>query len=210
MRTASTFAALAATLLLAAPAGAQAPEPLPSPTFFFSCVNDTKVQNRENALAWSETAPTTSYTAGGGCGSADPGPWSGRLAGTKVDGFFGGTYGGRIQAINIELHTLLLPRARVPADIGVSLQLRVDGEDILGGPRTFRMAGEPSESGLTDRYRLSITNLDIPEGAPDRPIEIQFSSQFLDYQHAWVWGATEVPGHVQMNPARPWAPRVRA
>lgn len=207
-------ATVLAGLALATPAAAQTPAPLPSPTFFFECVEGgLKVQNRTTTQSWSETKPAASYRDGAGCGSADPGLYGGRVASTKMDAELGGLYDGAITSMNIDLYSLVAQRARVPADLGARVELLVDGDSVLGGPQTFRITPESTNGtpDVADRYRIAISGLDLPAtpGVP-REIKLIVSSQFLDYQHAWVWGASEVPGSVQLNPAKLSGVKIKA
>jgi len=206
--------AAAGSLALASPA-------LAAPTkYYFGCVGPTKVQNAE-AEAWSTTAPSASFQSGAGCGSADLGALSGREDGVKQDFYAGGKHTGAIEAINVEVHSLLLTRLRARPDPGLQVELIVDGEDVLGGPADFRVEPVLSSTGLTEAYRFSIANpaefdeegnelprVPLVSGTGEHTISLRFSPRFLDYQNIWVWGATEVPGHVEINPATLTAPTV--
>lgn len=209
MRTLSAL--LLAVLAFAAPAAAQtpAPAPVPGPSFFFSCVGDNKLQNGTTTVAWSETKPAASFQSGAGCGIADPGLFTAPVAGQKADGIFGGAYDGpEIKTLNVELYSLLVQRARVPADLGAETELLVDGE-VVAGPISFRIVPETTGGtpDVADRYRFSLNGLSIPAGKHD--IQLRVTSEFLDYQHGWVWGASEIPGGVQVNPLKAFAPKLK-
>ena len=214
-------AAAAAALI---PAAAQAA----STTYYFSCVGPTKVQNAEVA-DWSTTAPATSYTAGGGCGTADPGIFTENPFGdVSADFLAGGKHTGPIQSLTVNIDSLLLSQARVPEDIGAEATLVVDGKDVLGGVAAFRPKPVVSATGLTERFTFTFGrspefvvdengdpvldedgNEVVIPAAPlvpadgEHTVAIRFSSAFIDYNNVWVWGATEIPGHVVVNPDAP-------
>lgn len=201
-----SLAMIAGTLAIAGSAQA-------SPTYYFSCVGGSKVQNNQ-AQDWSTTKPTASFTSGAGCGSVDPGLLTTAEDGVEFDFYGGGKHTGPINTLNVELHSLLLSQLRVPATIGAEVELLVDGEDVLGEVMAFRAPTQTSSTGLTQAFRFSIAReLEFDEEGnelPRRPlvasagehtVELRFSSAFLDYQNLWVWGASEVPAHVEIDPA---------
>lgn len=207
------LAVIAGTLAFAGSAAA-------SPAYYFTCVGDSKVQNNQ-AQDWSTTKPAASFTSGAGCGSVDPGLFTTSLEGAEFDFYGGGKHTGPIGAINVELHSLLLSQLRVPATIGAEVELLVDGVDVLGEVKSFRAPTQTSSTGLTQTFRFSIAReLEFDEEdneLPRRPlvatggehtVELRFSSAFLDYQNLWVWGASEVPAHVEIDPAALSDPQV--
>lgn len=209
------LAVIAGTLALAGSAVA-------APTYYFSCAGDSKVQNNQ-AQDWSTTKPAVSFTAGAGCGSADPGLFTTAAEGVEFDFYGGGKHTGPISTLNVELHSLLLSQLRVPATIGAEVELVVDGENVLGEVKEFRAPTQTSSTGLTQAFRFSIAReLEFDEegnelprrplvaGAGEHTVELRFSSAFLDYQNLWVWGASEVPAHVEIDPAALSDPQVFA
>ena len=204
---------LAAAVLVATPAHA-------GTKYYFACTGDAKVQS-DQAETWTTDAPTDSFQSGAGCGSADVGAFSGRQSGHEVDFFGGGTHTGAIQAVNVELHSLLLTRLRVAPAPGMEVELTVDGKDLIGPDVVFRPTPVLSSTGLTEAYRLSIAypsetdedgnELPAPpliESTGEHTISIRISSAFVDYQNVWVWGATEVPSHVEFDPVSLSSPTV--
>lgn len=196
---------------------ALAPPALAGPKYFFSCTGDSKVQNNQ-AQDWSTTAPAASFQSGAGCGSVDPGLFTTSIEGQEMDFYGGGKHTGPIESLNVELHSLLLSQLRVPPTIGAEVQLLVDGEDVLQGAEdgsvAFRAPTKTSSTGLTQSFQFSIAREaefdeegnELPRpplvaGTGEHTVELRFSSAFLDYQNLWVWGATEVPAHVEIAPA---------
>lgn len=211
MKRLALAAATAAALVTAAPAAA-------GPQYYFSCVADSKVQNNQ-AHDWSTTKPSASFQSGAGCGTLDPGIFTTRSANQKMDFYGGGKHTGPINAINVELHSLLLSQVRVPDDMGVEAELLIDGEDVLEGVKEFRITPVTSATGLTQAFTFSFARepqfdengeelpaRPIVAGTGDHTIEVRFSSMFIDYQNLWVWGASEIPAHVEINPAALSAP----
>lgn len=200
-------AAAASAAVLAAPAAA-------APTFYFGCTDGMKYQGNL-AQTWSETKPAASFQAGAGCGSADLGPLQNKLADNEVDFYGGGSYTGAIQAINVELHSLLVSQARSRPDPGVVGELVIDGNVVLTSA-DLRITPTLSSTGLTEKYVFSFSNKK-PAGATVAPplagdgahkVEIRFSPRFADYQNVWVWGASEVPANAEINPAVLASPKI--
>lgn len=191
---------VAASLGIAAPATA-------GPTYYFECVGQTPIQNRENETRWSQARPTASLRDGAGCGQADPGVRSG----SGYDGRFGGParHGETLHALNFELHSAVLPPVRTkPLPLRVSLT--VDGE-YYGPLSTFRVVPVRSPHGLSETIRFSIVGLNVENDlGVGHIIRFSVESPFVDYTHAWLYGAAEVPAHVEINPEVPTEPRIAA
>lgn len=214
MRILSLAAALA--FALAAPAAAQTtPPPVerPGPQFFFECTGPTKLQNNERNKKWSLVPPAISYTAGGGCGYLDPGPIIGTRSNTPYDASFGGTYGGQIEDMTVELHNLVLGQARLSQDTPLKVRLLVDGDELLDQttPPQINVAPEMSSSGLSEKLVFSITNIKLPALQPgdERTIVLDVGSPYLDAHNAFVWGATEIPANVAINPVKLLGPKIK-
>lgn len=206
-------AALVAALLAAAPAHADT-------KYYFACTGGAKVQN-DQPETWTTTAPAASFTTGAGCGSVDPGPMSGTQSGQKLDFLGGGKHTGPVQAINVELHSLLLTHTRATRTPGMNVQLTVDGQELLDGEAVVRVTPEASSTNLTEAYRLSIARApeyddegnELPAppliaGPGEHTIGLSFSGGFIDYSNIWVWGAAEVPSHVEIDPVALTGPTV--
>lgn len=212
MRSLPLLAAGLASLALAAPAAAA--DPLPTTSFFFTCQGPTKVQNAE-AKGWSTTAPATSFTAGAGCGSVDPSVAKNRAGGVDADFLTNGTYTGTIQSINVEVHSLLLSQARALPDFPGEFELTIDGEQVVFD-NTTRIAGQVSSTGVSEKFVFSFSRAK-PAGATEAPplagpgahtIAVRFGSRTVEYNHLWVWGASEVPAGLTVNPAKLSAPKI--
>lgn len=220
MRRTLIAAAGLASLVLVAPAAAQTTDPPPPTSYFFQCTNPAKVQNLEKAV-WGTTAPTASFQSGAGCGSADPGLLVTQFGVgpvlTNVDFYGTGEHTGPIQAMNVELHSLLLSRARVPADIPGVFELIIDDQEVVLAEGTPRIGFVTSSTGATEKLVFSFARkkkageavaAPLAAGPGKHTVQVRFSSNTLDYQNAWVWGATEVPARVEIDPAKLSSPKV--
>lgn len=205
---AAAVAATAAAAVLAAPASA-------GEFRYFDCPNAVKVQNVGmivNDPTWSSAKPTGSFTAGEGCGYADT-TLGGTGPETIYDGIFGGNYAGAIDAINVELHDLLLTQASLSSDVPFSARLTIDGEELTD-PAGAPVVAQPtiSSTGLSQSVRFSFSDLDLPElpNEGERRIVITIDQSYLDTAAAWVFDAAEVPAHAEIiadtdlqKPAKP-------
>lgn len=207
------LAALVAAALITVPAHA-------GTKYYFACSGPSKVQN-DQTVTWTTTAPAASFATGAGCGSADPGPLSGTQSGQKLDFVGGGEHTGPIQALNVELHSLLLTHTRALRTPGMNVQLTVDGNELLDGEAIVRVVPVASSTNLTEAYRLSIARApeydDAGNELPTPPlvagpgkhtVVLTFTGGFIDYSNIWVWGASEVPAHVEIDPAQLSSPTV--
>lgn len=195
--------ALAALAAAGAPAQAQTVEPEKT-TYFMTCGGPTKVQNINGAAgmvpSWSTTAPAQSFTAGAGCGFADP-PLTATTAPNEFDGYFGGSHAGAIERAEIEAHSLLLSRARAGATSSIRLRLFVDGSEVFNNMIEAKTP-IPSSSGASESFKFDVTGLKIPKGAANRPIYVVLGAAGQSAQ-AWVGGATEVPTKVTFTAPLP-------
>lgn len=204
------LAVLAAAILPAAAAQA-------GPTYYFTCPDQNKAQQQTPA-AWSPTAPTASYQSGAGCGMLDVGLFdSSTTSDALMDFTGGGTYTGAIDTLTLELHSLLLSQARAPvATPGMVAEITVDGKLITDPTAVIRVTPEKSSTGLTEAYRVTFvreplvdedtgeeTPVPLVAGTGPHTVNIRFTSNFLDYSEVWVWGASEIPSHVEFNAAAP-------
>lgn len=199
--------ALAAGLFAAAPAAAQQEEPeipRPGPSYFFECSGPTKVQNLEASKSWSLEPPAQSFQEGAGCGTADAGVVRGTRSNTAWDASWGGRYAGPLEDMTIELHDLVLGQARLGQEMPLKVRLMIDGEEMLPAEDEIEVATYPemSETGLTEKIVFSIYNIGLPAlpFGMEREIIIDVGSPYIDYSHAFVWGASEIPAGVQINP----------
>jgi hypothetical protein len=182
----------------------------------FGCTGDTKYQG-DQAPTWSTTKPAASVQSGAGCGSLDLGPVQDDVNGHRVDFVGGGTHDGEIRSVTVELYSLALSQARVPADYPGIFTLSIDGEEVARD-ETSRIAGEKvNTGGGTEKLVFSFSHAvptDEETGEPTGPapslagpgkhtISVSFTSRTVEYQNLWVWGTSEVPAGVTINAATP-------
>lgn len=207
-----------ASLALAAPAAAQTTEPLPVTGYWFACTGPQKVETANPV--WGTTKPAASFTAGAGCGFLDPGPQPGAVVnGRSLDFVGGGKHTGPIQAITVELHSLATGRVRVPPDVPFIAELSIDGQVVATSADNPRITPVTSSTGASESYTFSFARRKpsgqpvappLAAGAGEHTVSVRFTSRTVEYQHTWVWGATEVPAGVTVNPAKLSGPIVLA
>lgn len=226
---------LCAALAIAAPAAADHGGIHPTvraERTYFHCAGPTKVENvnlvASGPTPWSTTAPAGSYTAGNGCGAADPAVQGAGLA-TLYDAVFSGTYTGNIRDMTLELHNLVLSRARQAATFQVRVRMLIDGEPALPetAGRVVTVTPILSSTGATELFQISIPKLgcsrdifdadgklvDVKtdglvtengDGISEHSIQIAIDSP-APQASAWVWDATEIASGITFNPTAPLA-----
>ena len=216
-----------ATLAPAPVATEPTPEPTPTETTpppfvpdlrtertYLACNGANKVQNNEGQVAWNTTKPATSYTAGGGCGSADPG----LLINTADDGgadlVATGTYTGNLDKISVHLHTIDGPYSRsgvFPVTVGT--QVEVDGVIVFeSGADGIELDAVRSSTGATALAEYTITNLNrlASTDLKEHEVIVRVATHFSDDANAWVWGASEIDSGVTFNPTAISGVKVKA
>lgn len=214
------------------------------PTFrservYFHCNGATKVQNVNWFLgtdtSWDTTPPAQSLQQGGGCGHAD-GAFYGTSPNTPYDAVFVGTFTGNISSMTLELHNLLLSRARAGATYDIGLRVSIDGEHLFGTGTTqgrrITMTPVLGNSGLTEMMRFSVGAIGCARevkdaegrvinvitdgvatedgnGQMEHEIVVTVDQWFLDRFAAWVWDANEVPSGITFNASTLATPTVQ-
>ncbi|WP_108667369.1 hypothetical protein [Euzebya rosea] len=219
----TTIIALFAIAALALPASAtpQPGEPGFEPTLrteqtYFHCASPVKVQNVDaiqgNTPSWDTTAPTTSFTAGGGCGFYDN-----ILSGTALNGptnsaIWTGTFTGNLDSIGVELHRLLAGAGGSVTFPALVMTLTVDGNVLYDGDVDGFMWIE-SSTGASESATMTFTDLGFltehGDGTIERTITLQVDS-YNEAQTAWVFDASEVPAGLTFNPEDATFPTVKA
>jgi hypothetical protein len=209
MKTMIHAALIAALAGLAGAGAARAAGPVET-KLYFHCANSQnaptplKVQNLGTVTgypSWNGTAPTTSYTAGGGCGTADPGPAEGTAPRNLYDGVFAGTHGGAIDKMRFELHSLVLSQARntPQSTLRVKIRFGAANDTFAAAPavaeRTVSVTPEKSATGATEVFKFTLDELEIPADAASRVISLTIATD-LTYANAWVFDATEIASSV--------------
>lgn len=173
---------------------------------------------------FTEEAPAGSFTAGEGCGLHERSDSQGIQQDNINDFTFTGFTDGNLDTIAVELHDLNVSPNRTAEEIQLDIRLTIDGDSPFGtesgesaaGPYTaptfvpVMVTPVVSDTGATVSYQFTVTGLDEvlgtadDEGVSDQFYEVKFSiNSPLDGVHAFVWGATEIPAGVTINPAEP-------
>lgn len=185
---------------------------------YYECIGANKVQNVEilqgRTPTWTKTAPTTSFSAGGGCGTADSALTNTGTPSNGHDGVWAGTFKGNLDSLTMEFHEID-STSRIDNRKSLLLWVQVEGADRI--PRTttatIQVIGTRSSTGLSIKYEVTLTDLElvneIGSGDAERDIMISIRNN-ADYPGAWVWGATEVPSGITFNPKTPAAYKVKA
>ena len=203
--------ALVVTALLAAATPAVASTDPAAPTLrtekvFFHCSGgaNNKLQNTEVAQGriptWNTTAPTTSFTAGGGCGHYDN-ILSSSAATRPTDAQWAGTFTGNLDRLTLELHRLL-PTSGASLPNRITLEVLVDGVSEFTGPVNFTTTA--SSSGAWHSTFITLDKIGLAkepgDGTKARTVQVNVAS-FNETQSAWVFDASEVPAGIEFNPA---------
>lgn len=228
------------------------------PTFrqervYFHCNGDTKVYNA-NWLAqaggeaayvpWNTTPPPGSVTTGAGCGGADVG----QISNEFYDVVFLGTFTGNLRDVTVQLDEFIVNQMRENVtDVRLRVYGEIDGEPIFPGGtpdtgytgRTVTVTPTRVNSGATDRYIFSITNLGYAIDIFDEDgnlIDVETGGMALENGNGvnehylrllvgidsffgedpptgtttWVWDTTEVPSGLTFNPSGLAAAKVAA
>lgn len=166
--------------------------------------------------------PTTSFTAGGGCGWVDEPLFNGVYQSTPysfdVSGFFESV---NPKTMTVELHDISASTMRDTGETTVDVRLTIDGHSPFGFEETTNVSGDPfqspvpasitleavpSSTGVSDALIFTVIGLDenLPADffKPGTGTFHQVALTFdfgLDGYHAMVWGASEVPASVKFN-----------
>lgn len=229
----STSIALAALLAAGGLAleGETTPE-LGTERVYAHCGATQKVSNVEGGtpFAMDTTAPAASFTAGGGCGTADV------VLTDAVEGETGefleltGTFTGHLDSLTLELHMIdagivrasqTAPTGEVPNpgdpvpaiafdEIYAETEILIDGGLGGGWIGEARYPAERSDTGASVRMLLTLTDIPLTGEGDDGEHTITIKVKTADYYNGdsggWVLDATEVPTGVTFNPAvEDWA-----
>ena len=213
-------------------------------TVYFHCAGQTKVYQADwtaslsaYAVPWNTSAPSESVQDGAGCGGAD---WGG-TSNPAYDPVFRGDFTGNLSSLTVRLHQLVTGNARQTATESLRVWGDIDGVAIFpAAGRKVTVTPVRSNSGATDLYEFTITNLGFyEEGVDDAGnaytrsgglateagdgVNVHtltlgvgldgaaFSTDVANYKAtAWVWDTTEVPSGLTFNPAAPAGASVAA
>ena len=202
-------------LTLSAPAAAEHGDIHPttrSQRTYFNCAGPVKAQNVAYAQGtvpgWDTTAPTTSVTAGGGCGYFENavGGWLGNTE-TTLDSIWEGTFTGNVDSITVELHSIYAAAARVSGPYILRASLFIDGVDVINPDNPqISVAPVPSSTRLSEKLSFTLSGIDLltedGDGTTQRTFRLIIRS-VGEEQSAWVWDTTEVPAGLTFNPDTP-------
>ncbi len=197
------------------------------------CGDTQKVSNVEGGtpFAADTTPPAASFTAGGGCGTADVvlSPVENE-AGEFLE--FTATHTGELDALTLELHMIDAGIVRVsetaptgelpdPGDPVPGLAFdeiyaettvfvtTADG-DVRGFSGEARFPSERSDTGISTRLRMTITDIGLVgdlAGEQTVTVRVKTADYYNGDSGGWVLDATEVPTGITFNPAvEDWAP----
>jgi hypothetical protein len=258
MRPARWLSALILLLILAAPASAGHGGIHPTfstRTVYFHCTGDTPIQqvnwlssngSSTSYATWDGSPPAGSVTTGEGCGAGDMGGASFEF----FDPVFEGMFIGNLRDLTVRLYDFVLNSER---DANTPVRLRVyaevDGIPIFPGGtaeeggyagRSFTVQPTRENSGLTDRFEFTITNVGFAKEIRDEAgnvVDVQTGGAVKEngagvMEHTlkllvgldgfageepqvsgaelFVWDTTEVPSGITFNPPTPAAATVTA
>lgn len=148
--------------------------------------------------AMDATAPATSFTANGGCGTLDSDK-------REDDGVvLTGTYTGHLDQLTVDAHVIDAGpvRAGAYAEVYTDVAVKVDGRTVAA--EELKLVPVPSSTGISRLLQFSVTGigLTLESDAGEHTIEVTLNSAtYLDGdQVAWVLDATEVPTGVVYSP----------
>jgi hypothetical protein len=187
--------ALAALLLTASTAHAQG---TPKRTYFFQCASGAKVQNVNSFRtdlrpSWSLLPPTGTLQSGAGCGFFDT-PLAGTAAENPYDAIYGGLHDEAVERIDVELHDLVLGRARPGATRILIVRLNVGGTEIAN--KTLTVTPVAGATPATEITRFAFEGLKLPGGTKQRRITLTVDSLGT----AFVHGASDAPASITFTP----------
>jgi hypothetical protein len=208
-RPAAPLLAAALALVLAVPAGASSAggdEPtLRSERVYFACpATNAKVHNAEQAqgryASWRLTAPTTSFTAGGGCGTVDAPVTSGNPR-NAFDAAWTGTFTGNLGRMVVEAHSLDTATRVLTRSSRFTVVVQVDGATVLS--KIVTVPYTRSSTQLSQQMVFTVDQLPFVveqgDGTRQRTVTVAFSSSSDQGAHGFVWDATEVPSGITFN-----------
>lgn len=214
------------------------------PTFrseevWFHCTGDTKVYNvnwtlglgsESTYMPWDTTAPAGSVADGAGCGSFD----LGGITNPVYDPVFRGYFTGNLRDLTVRLHHLVLSNRRNGQPVDITVQAVIDGVNLFPGDgKSVQVTPTPANSGATEQFEFSITNIGIAndildeagniigvetggaayedgDGAEEHELTLFVGLTEYPEPGLWAWDSTEVPSGITFNPEAPAAAQVQA
>jgi hypothetical protein len=249
------LSALILVLILAVPASAVHGGKHPTfstRTTYFHCNGQTKLY-QANWLAegtapssyvpWDTSPPPGSVSDGNGCGGLDTGGGTNELG----DPVFQGTFTGNVRDMTVRIYDLVTANARQGTTQRLKVYAEIDGTPLFPTGttegayegRTLTVTPERRNSGATDYYEFTITNIGFANEIRDdagNVIDVETGGAALEdgdgteehtvrlllglangiageHPHGsnlWVWDTTEVPSGITFNPPTPSTATVQA
>ena len=224
-----SLAGAVAVLALAAPASAQTTEPYvpntPLTSVYLSCEGGQTKEWFVNSLlfgqyaTWAETAPA-SVTTGAGCGFFEDVNFSGTRPRTPYDFTFSGTYTGNLDALNVTLHMIGVGGITLNDQIPFDVRMTIDGISMFGIEENAAVNGTISTSPATETISVPVQATGATGAVAALPFSVRGIDLLLegdDVEHTieftvapafdltltegeFVWGASEAPSGVVVNP----------
>lgn len=149
--------------------------------------------------AMDATAPTTSFTANGGCGTLDSDK-------REDDGIvLTGTYTGHLDQLTVDANVIDAGPVRAGAyeEVYTDVVVKVDKRTVAA--EELKLVPVPSSTGVSRLLQFSVSGIGLTREGDEgeHTIEVTLNSaSYLDGdQVAWVLDATEVPTGVVYSPA---------
>jgi hypothetical protein len=173
VKTARWLPALLMMLVLAAPASATHGGIHPkfrSQGVYFHCNGETKLYQanwlaeataESSYVPWSTSPPPGSVSDGNGCGGLD---WGGNTN-EVYDPVYQGSFTGNLRSMTIRLYNFLANATRSAPTDPLRLYAEIDGVALFppgaqpSNGRTVTVTPQPGNSGATDFYEFTITNI---------------------------------------------------
>lgn len=176
---------------------------------YVHCGADKATVGERVTYTWDTTAPTTSFTANGGCGAFDA---------DKFDGegvTFTGKHTGNLKQLTVHAWIIdcCLVRAGVYPDIWMDASVEIDGNSVLSETE-LHVVPIPSETGISRLLEFSVTGIKLLSEADYKEHDISITLETAELQDgdqiAWVLDATEVQSGATFSPTTLAAHRVPA
>ena len=192
--------AVAALAAAAVPASATDYVPVLNPqTVYVHCGADKVSANKTASYNWNTTAPTTSFTANGGCGHID----SDKLEGDGVR--WSGTHTGNLDELTARAWVIDAGpvRAGAYAEIYADVTLTVDGVPLMGAYE-IHLTPQPSSTGVARLLTFSIDGIGLLDeteaGQHTITLDLNTSTYADGDQVGWVLDASEVDSGIKFSP----------
>lgn len=176
----------------------------------------------DDAVGLTDEEPTTSFTAGAGCGTTEVAGEAGTNIENVYDLVTNGRFDTNVDRITVELHAIDVAAHRATGDpLVLEVRATVDNtsmsgyvealnrlQEVVTTERRFTVEVQPvvSATGLSESFVFTLDNiLDtfpdlVDDGDRQRStVAVTVGIPQRDYAGVWVWGASEVPANITVN-----------